>query len=186
MYPPRFGNSSSMVTVPLEEARPAADALERIVATIPLRGMFSAEFKRDEDDGVFRILEVNARAWWYIEFAARAGMDVASMTYDAALGRAVRGPDDYEVGRRLVYPYFDYSACLQEATSRTRAVGRMIRDWWGADQPVFRFSDPVPSVLSALRHTPGALRRRIAPGDSARSRPRRPEGREVREAPDGL
>jgi len=164
MYPRYFGNSSYMVTVPPDEVEPAIRSLARLVETIPLRGMFSAEFKRDEGDGVFRILEINARPWWYIEFAARAGMDVAAMSYEAALGRPVEDPGPYEVGRRLVYPYYDYSACLEIEGSRTGALRRMARDWWGADQPVFRLSDPLPAVVQGCCRMPGALRRRIAPG----------------------
>jgi len=47
--------------------------------------VFSAEFKFDERDGLFKILEVNARPWWYVDFAARCGVDVCRMAYRDAL-----------------------------------------------------------------------------------------------------
>ena len=56
---------------------------------VSYRGIFSAEFKCDDRDGFFKILEVNARPWWYVEAAACAGMDVCSMAYHDALGPTV-------------------------------------------------------------------------------------------------
>ena len=73
MHPPDFGNSSYMVSVPLQEAAGAVDTLRTIMGHTGFRGIFSAEFKRDADDGLFKLLEVNIRPWWYVEFNQRFG-----------------------------------------------------------------------------------------------------------------
>lgn len=148
MYPPDFGNSTSTVTVSEEDAAPAVGHLRRLLRRLSYRGIFSAEFKRDAEDGEFRILEINARPWWYVEFAARAGVDVVSMTYDAALGREPSVPRGYEIGRRLVYPYYDLHACLDGTSDRLRGWGRFLRDGLAADHVVFAWDDPLP----AFRH----------------------------------
>lgn len=172
MYPPDFGNSTLTQTVPEGEAAPALRDLRRLLRSLGYRGIFSAEFKRDAQDGAFRILEINARPWWYIEFAARAGVDVVSMTYDAALGREPTPSEGYQVGRRLVFPYYDLHACLAESPTRMRAWWRFLRDGVGADHVVFTWDDPVPALAHWARVASDYLRSRI--GRRRRRHPRVP------------
>lgn len=151
MYPPRFGNSSYMVSVPLSEARGAVDAVVELLTGLGYRGIFSAEFKKDERDGVFRILEVNARPWWFVEFAARCGLNVMDMAYRDALGEPVRDVHEYQVGRRLVHPYYDAQACWGLVRSGELPVGGWLRSWIGADYPVFSWRDPLPALVGSAR-----------------------------------
>jgi len=86
MYPPDFGNSTCHVTIPFAQVAEAADELERLFASVGYRGIYSAEYKRDERDGALKLLEVNVRPWWYVEFAALCGVDVCHLAYREALG----------------------------------------------------------------------------------------------------
>ncbi|MQA90954.1 MAG: hypothetical protein GEU90_12065 [Gemmatimonas sp.] len=160
MYPPSFGNSSLMVSVPLNEAAGAIESVERIVSRLKYRGIFSAEFKRDPRDGLFKILEVNARAWWYVEFAVRCGVDVCRMAYRDALEEPVDGIDTYAVGVPCVYPYYDYFACRELRAAGELSVLEWARSWIGSLQPVFRWSDPLPALSSSLQILAGDHRRR--------------------------
>ena len=74
---------------PPSDVASAAGSLERLLRGIDYRGVFSAEFKHDERDGLFKILEVNARPWWFAGFAASCGLDVCDMSYRDALGERV-------------------------------------------------------------------------------------------------
>lgn len=147
IYPPDFGNSTWMRSVPLEEVAPARDALRRLLEHLEFRGIFSAEFKRDPRDGEFKLLEVNARPWWYVEFAVRCGVDVVYQAYRDALGLPTEPSRPYDVGRSCVYPYYDFHA-VREAKGLPAAVGNAF-GWMGAWQPIFRWNDPKPAV-SAL------------------------------------
>jgi predicted ATP-grasp superfamily ATP-dependent carboligase len=148
MYPLDFGNSTAMVSVEPAEASDAVAAITRLLAHLEYRGMFSAEFKRDPRDGVFKIVEVNARAWWYVEYAARCGVDVCRMAYDDALDRPVARLAAYSVGRRLVFPYYDYPACVAESRRSGLTRAAAVRSWMGAMQPVFQLHDPKPGLHS--------------------------------------
>jgi predicted ATP-grasp superfamily ATP-dependent carboligase len=97
---------------------------------------------------VFKIVEVNARAWWYVEYAARCGVDVCRMAYDDALERPVAKLTTYAVGRRLVFPYYDYPACLAESRRSGLTRAAAVRSWLGATQPVFQLDDPKPGLHS--------------------------------------
>ena len=151
IFPPDFGNSTAMVSIAPEEARQAIDDLDRLLAETGYLGIFSAEFKRDPRDGVYRILEVNTRPWWYVDFAVRSGADVCELMYRDALGEPLPALPPYEVGSRCVYPYYDL-----HALKHLRGQGmpypwtRWARELWGAKQPIFALDDPLPGIYSAL------------------------------------
>lgn len=161
MHPADFGNSSYMVSVPPDAAVEAVKAIRSLLGETNYRGMFSAEFKRDEQDGVFNLLEVNVRAWWYVEFAARCGVDVCQMAYEDALERPVADIAAYDVGRRLVFPYLDYFACVENRQVGRLSLAQWAGSWTGAMQPVFQLSDPVPATLSSIGIVRSFLSRRI-------------------------
>ena len=149
MSPPDFGNSTLMVSVPVAETGDAEATLRTLFADIGYRGIFSAEFKRDPRDGVFNLIEVNARPWWYVEFAARCGVNVCSLAIRDALGEPIETISEYAVGRRCVFPYYDSQAVRVELSAGRLGLLGWARSWLGAYQPVFRWSDPLPAVSEA-------------------------------------
>jgi D-aspartate ligase len=146
MSPPDFGNSTLMVSVPAVNTGKATATLRTLFADIGYRGIFSAEFKRDPRDDVFNLIEVNARPWWYVEFAARCGVNVCDLAIRDALGEPVETISDYAVGRRCVFPYYDLAAVRAELSAGRLGLLGWARSWLGAYQPVFRWSDPLPAV----------------------------------------
>lgn len=159
MYPTDFGNSTFMVSVPRDEAASAVDTISALLLRAGYRGIFSAEFKRDPRDGLFKLLEVNARAWWFVEFATRCGVDVCAMAYADALGESVSTVERYAVGRTMAFPYYDYFACriLRRDGSLSRRA--WARDWLGAMQPVMQIADPLPGLKSLWSSSVGYLGR---------------------------
>lgn len=146
MYPPAFGNSSLMVTVSRESARAAVDDLMRLLSGIGYRGIFSAEFKQDARDDRFKLLEVNARPWWYIGFAAQCGVDVSTLAYRDALGDEIETIESYPAGIRCVAPHLDLRAYLSEHPGRVLGPARWARSIAGARLANFTWSDPLPSL----------------------------------------
>lgn len=165
MYPPDFGNSTSFESVAPTDIQPAVDAMTRLLAHVQYRGVFSAEFKRDARDGVFRLIEVNVRPWWYVEFAGRGGMDVTAMAVADALGLPVVPAPPSRAGRRCVYPYYDYFACRDGLRAGTLTWGGWLRSWLTSEQPVFRWSDPWPAASATMGILLGRLRRLVGGGD---------------------
>ena len=147
MYPEDFGNSSSMITIALDEVPEACDALDRLLTHAKYRGVFSAEFKRDARDGRCCLLEVNPRPWWYVDFAARCGVDVCTMAYDDALGRPVSGGDRYEIGRSLIYPRLDWLASREMRRAGSISTTEYLWALLVADHPVHAWDDPLPGFV---------------------------------------
>jgi D-aspartate ligase len=148
MYPPDFGNSTYFVSVDLDEVRGAVASMDTLLASVHYRGIFSAEFKRDDRDGEFKLLDVNARPWWYVDFAVRSGADVVTASYRDALGLPVATAVRYRVGATCMYPYYDYYASRGD-----RWTGRRFAAWMAAlakaQQPVFTWADPMPGLTLA-------------------------------------
>ena len=151
MSPPDFGNSSYMVSVPREEVQQAIESVKLALSRIGFRGIFSAEFKKDPRDGVFKLLEVNARPWWYVEFAARCGVDVCTMAYRDALGEPVADVVSHREGARMVYPYYDFFACRDAWRADEMSLLQWASSWAGAQQPLFNWTDPLPALAEAWR-----------------------------------
>ena len=175
MYPEDFGNSTAMETVPLDEVRPAVEAVERLIAVSGFRGIFSAEFKRHAGDGRYYVIEMNVRPWWYIEFASRAGVDVCDWYVRAALGQREPADGSYVPGARCVYPYYDLSAVRALRSKGKASWFDFIGGLWGASQPVWTWSDPLPAVVETLLVTRAwVARHRWKAGGERRTASRNP------------
>jgi predicted ATP-grasp superfamily ATP-dependent carboligase len=149
MYPHGLGNSSLTASISLCEVGDAATILDHLFDAVAYRGIFSAEFKHDCRDGLFKILEVNARPWWYVEFAARCGVDVCRMAYADALGLPVESVHEYEVGRRCVFLPHDIRAYRDLHRQHSLNLWSWSRSLVGADGALFSWDDPGPAIAFA-------------------------------------
>ena len=145
MFPTDYGNSTFMHTVPLDFVAEAVAGLERLLADLFYRGIFSAEFKHDPRDDVFRLLEVNVRPWWYIEFATLCGINVAELSYLDALDRPVPNRRSFPTGARHVLMPDDIFAFRHLRRNGSLSFSTWWRQIWGASDAVFRRSDPLPA-----------------------------------------
>jgi predicted ATP-grasp superfamily ATP-dependent carboligase len=160
MFPADFGNSTYMRSIPVSDIADAAESLTQLLAHVDYRGVFSAEFKLDERDGLYKMLEVNVRPWWYTEFAAHCGVDVCYLAYLDALGQESPAIGDYRVGVRLVYPYNDYFSYRALRREHKLSLGTWIRSCLGSTQPVFQWDDPLPAVGEFSEFLKGRFRAR--------------------------
>jgi predicted ATP-grasp superfamily ATP-dependent carboligase len=158
MSPPDFGNSSCCHSVPLAILPEAVRQLRRLLDGLDYRGIFSAEFKRDPRDGVFRIIEVNTRAWTYVEFAARCGMNVCEMAWQDAQGLPVtRATTDYPEGVACVDLYHDIPTVLALRKRQRLPWWGVLGQWARAQLHTFRWDDPQPAIAFVR----GIVRKRV-------------------------
>lgn len=179
--PPDFGSSSYCVSIPMRHLDAALPGLTDLLQRLDYRGIFSAEFKRDARDGAFRILEVNTRAWWYVEFATRCGVNVVEMAWRDAQEMPVRPASaDYKVGEGCINLRNDLETVFVHRGIARTPVLLALRQWRRGHFNVFRLDDPLPGLQVAWRAVAGALARRahrLLTGD------RRVR---VRKSPDGV
>jgi D-aspartate ligase len=149
------------VSVPLADVAQAVESARCVLDAVGYHGIFSAEFKRDPRDGLFKLLEINTRPWWFVDFAVRCGVDVCRMAYDDAQGVAVAPVSDYRVGATCVFPYYDFFAVQPMLSDRTMTWQRWVREIVPALQPVGCWDDPLPGVVAFTRVIKSAVRNRL-------------------------
>lgn len=161
MFPSEFGDSTAMTTLAPDTLAPAVERVEEVLGLLAYRGMYSAEFKLDDRDGVLRLLEINARPWWYLEFAARCGLDVVLMAYRDALGLPVADAFSAKEGRHMVHPSNDAAAWralrLSGEGRRMDHLRSLIRSDWA----MFASDDPLPAVTDIGASMLQAFKRRL-------------------------
>ena len=161
MFPAEFGNSTATESIPAAAIQGAEDALRTLLGGISYRGIFSAEFKLDERDGFFKILEVNARPWWFVGFAAACGVDVCDMARRDALGEEVEAVLTYPIGRLCVYPRRDLESRVAQPGQKGVTLSSLVRSWVGAQQLTLSWDDPMPGVRELAGWVPSRLRRKL-------------------------
>jgi len=160
--PPDFGNSSYCRSIPLSDLPAPIKSMETLLAKLDYRGIFSAEFKRDSRDGSFRILEVNTRAWTYVEFAARCGVNVCEMAYQDALGLPITpASKNYLIGEGCVDLYRDLSSVWNQHALERGSLWQILSQWKRAHYHSFRLDDPKPGLSVARDVLLKRLRRRL-------------------------
>jgi D-aspartate ligase len=110
------------------------------------RGVFSAEFKLHNGDGVFKLVEINARPWWYVQFASQCAMEVCTMAYRDALGLPIAPVEDYEVDRRLHPPPEMIYAVEGRHYDYIPSLGPLLRSWIHSNSTPFHRNDPAPAL----------------------------------------
>jgi predicted ATP-grasp superfamily ATP-dependent carboligase len=86
-HPPEFGRASTFVeTVDVPQL---AEVSARFLRAIDYYGLVELEYKLDPRDGVFKLLDVNARAWGYHTLGFRAGVDFPYLQFLDQLGMPV-------------------------------------------------------------------------------------------------
>jgi D-aspartate ligase len=142
--PMDFGRSSTFVeTVELPELEEIAT---RFLSRIDYYGLVEIEFKYDERDGEYKLLDVNPRTWGYHSVGRRAGTDFSFLLFSDQLGQPV-APIRASPGLRWVRLSTDVPTAVPELLARRLPWRQYIRSLLGADvEGVFERDDPMPAV----------------------------------------
>lgn len=138
---------------------------ERLLSAVCWFGPAMIEF-RIEAEGRPWLMEVNGRFWGSLQLAIDCGVDFPWLWYRLCRGEEVRGPEQYQLGRRLRWLMGDLDHLLLQlrgkgtASSfgeRLAAVGRFMNFFDARTHfEVLRRDDPAP-FRHELRHWLGSL-----------------------------
>lgn len=143
-HPPEFGRASTYVeTIDL----PALEELsERFLRAIDYYGLVELEYKLDERDGLYKLLDVNARTWGYHTLGSRAGVDFPAMLMADQLGQEVTAVRA-RPGVRWVRLATDLPTAFAEFFSGRLRVRPYLSSLRQADEEaVFSREDPLPGL----------------------------------------
>lgn len=94
--PPSGGVSVLRESIPID-ANMRAGA-EKLLKALNWHGVAMVEFKQDETDGRFKLMEINARFWGSLQLAIDAGVDFPYLLYKITMGESLEPVVDYKVG----------------------------------------------------------------------------------------
>ena len=156
-HPAEFGRASTFVeTVDLPELESMSVEFLR---SIDFYGLVELEYKRDPRDGVFKLLDFNARCWGYHALGARAGVDFPALLFEDFAGHAPR-ERRAEVGVRWIRLVTDVPTAALEIARGQLSVRDYLRTLATFDiESVFSRDDPLPGLLE-LALVPYLVRKR--------------------------
>ena len=156
-HPAEFGRASTFVeTVDLPELESMSVEFLR---SIDFYGLAELEYKRDPRDGVFKLLDFNARCWGYHALGARAGVDFPALLFEDLAGHAPR-ERRAEVGVRWIRLVTDLPTAALEIARGRLSVRDYLRMLATFDiESVFSRDDPLPGLLE-LALVPYLVRKR--------------------------
>ncbi|MBE0673895.1 MAG: hypothetical protein IH591_04460 [Bacteroidales bacterium] len=93
-HPVDFGNATTYAEVS-DQPEPAEYG-ERLLSAAGYNGLCEVEFKRDERDGTFKLLEVNPRTWKWHLIAEKSGTPFIPLWFDYLTGREIEPIAGYD------------------------------------------------------------------------------------------
>jgi predicted ATP-grasp superfamily ATP-dependent carboligase len=159
--PPSGGVSVLRESIPVDER--ARDFAQRLLAELRWHGVAMVEFKRDERDGLPKLMEINGRFWGSLQLAIDAGVDFPALLIQMLEGKTVQAVAGYRTGVRSRWFWGDIDALFMlllkraehdrlpsSQRGRLRAIAKFLK-WQGPDShfEVLRFSDIKPWLLES-------------------------------------
>lgn len=149
--PPTGGPSSVAESFFHEELR---DSGRRLLSAIHWSGVAMVEFKRDERDARFKLIEINPKFWGSLGLAIAAGVDFPALAFCAACGLPVESPGVY---RHVRYQWLSMDVAHSVAV---RKPGLWMEEIVRRTPNDFRLADPIPNLALIANGVVDVLRGR--------------------------
>ncbi len=118
----------------------------RLLRALQWHGVAMVEFKRDERDGGYRLMEINPKFWGSLDLAISAGVEFPWLTARLAMGESFPPVTQYRLGARFRWVFED----LMHVLARPKDIGAFLRDFWDpAVADDLHWDDPGPSLIRA-------------------------------------
>ena len=144
-HPPEFGHASTHVET---TELPLLEELSiRFLRAIDYYGLVELEYKRDERDGEYRLLDVNPRTWGYHGLGQLAGVDFPYLLFADQLGLPVE-PCRARPGVIWTRIVTDVPTAVIEIRNRRLGILEYLRSLARTDgEAVFSARDPLPGLV---------------------------------------
>jgi len=143
-YPIDYGLSSSFVEA--KEMPVLLEPAQKLLHYMCVSGMVEVEFKHDQRDGQYKLLDINVRPWGWHSLCIACGLDFPYIQYCDAIGQEPKS----------LFPHYDYRwmrlitdipAGLQEIRAGITTPLAYLRSLVGkTTYSVFDLRDPLPTL----------------------------------------
>ena len=156
-HPPRFGNGSLQIS---EKNETVAEQSDRLLRALSYSGLAGVEYKRDERDGSYKLLDLNPRAVSGEQLAVHSGADLPFLHYRDALGEEPEPSESFREGVGYAHLSWDTQAFFAGKRRGPIAFFRWIRSLAAVRSfAILSLSDPAPALVLLGRAARLALRR---------------------------
>ncbi len=122
----------------------------RFYKEIGYRGIGSLEFKRDERDGIFKLIELNARPWLQNLHSTCAGLNLPLLEYLDLTKQELPDWGEYADGVRWHDALNDLKSYNSYRRTGTLGFGEWVRSWLGSEcNAYFAWDDLLPAFKRA-------------------------------------
>ena len=156
-WPPQVGGTASCTAAP-ESAGELEEMTTRFFKSAGVVGLSGMEYKRDAHSGAFRMVEPTiGRTDYQEEVATLNGINLPYAAYCAELDISVMQP--VATQRPLVWR--DRTADSQSAAAQKQSIQQGIPDGGVVVEALWRWHDPMPSLMHMLERVVCALHARV-------------------------
>jgi predicted ATP-grasp superfamily ATP-dependent carboligase len=152
MWPSSLGNSTVCKSVSLSDIVDLKKTIVRYLLNIGYHGIFSVEFKKDSRDNIGKLLEVNARSWWYNSFPSSCGVNIIFIAYLNSIGENIKVQKNYQIDKKLIYSIDE----LKWMFNRILKGEFSFQEWYSSlngkrDWALFNREDLRPLIMKMLK-----------------------------------
>ncbi len=141
-WPVHFGEGSLVYSV--EEPEVVRLGL-RYAQGLGFQGMGAVEFKRDERDGVYKLMELNPRLWSHVQLAIDCGANIPLLAYLDLAGEKPEPRLAYRQGVKWLRLSYDLRSFLWSFRHEGLSPWSWVRSLWGvSSHAYFAWDDPGP------------------------------------------
>ncbi len=133
---------------------------KRLLDRLGWHGVAMVEFRRDQRDGEYKLMEINPRFWGSLDLAIAAGVDFPYYVCQMAQGHVLAYSEDYRRNVRYHWPLLEVRHVLLRPASFFPVVADLLRPsvksnfWW---------KDLKPTVLEPFLRVRARARNRLRP-----------------------
>ena len=123
---------------------------ERILKEMNYYGLSEVEFMYDDSDGMYKLLEINARTWGWHTLGSKAGVNFSSLLF-MDMNRQSFRVNSFEENIKWVRMLTDIPIVISEIRKRHLRLADYFNSISGKKQfAVFSRKDPLPAVMEVL------------------------------------
>ncbi|MFC1498899.1 hypothetical protein ACFLS1_10585, partial [Verrucomicrobiota bacterium] len=103
-----------------------AETFIKFLEDIRYTGIAEIELKKDDKDGLYKVIEINPRPWLQISLARKCGLDFAWMYYSEACGIICEKKNNYFSGLKWMDLLGDFYLCFSKKGRKRRKMRELI------------------------------------------------------------
>ena len=157
-WPPVFGNTCLRESISISDVIVPHTITKNYLQHLKYHGLIEAEWKMDPRNGVFKLLEINARQSMQNSLPARCGINLSLIAYLDSIGKEIEYTEDYETGIKWAFLFDDLRSTIK--TSKNMTIKEWVSSLHGIKEwAYFSADDPVPWIINPLFNFSSLLRR---------------------------